>query len=129
MEKLCITTVENCSNGRSFFSEQLCTLEELNGMWISERQQALNFRHRTSQPGYFSPWHVAGDPTLIIIRQGILRLTVRDGEYRDFTIGDQFIARDYLEQGTFFDESIHGHTAEVIGDAVLYAVHVKLDIC
>ena len=127
MEKLCITTIENPDGGRSVFGEQHYTLEDFNGMSISERQQALNFRHRKSDPGYFSTWHVAGDPTLIIVRQGVLRLTLRNGEFRDFTAGDQFIARDYLETGATFDGSVHGHTAEVIGDEVLYAVHLKLE--
>lgn len=95
-------------------------------MFITDRIDALNFRHRASEPGYFSSWHVAGDPTLIIIRSGILRMTLRNGEYRDFKAGDLFIAQDHLQVGEVFDEKYHGHTAELIGDERLLAVHIKL---
>ena len=126
MEKIRITTIENQGQGRSVFGEKLLGVEDSAGMWITERQDALNFRHRMSEPGYASDWHVAGDPTLIIIRQGAIRLTLRDGSYRDFKAGDQFIAADHLEKGVGFDDSVHGHRAEVIGDESLHAVHVKL---
>jgi len=95
-------------------------------MLISDRQQTLNFRHRESEPGYSSTWHVAGDPTLIIVRQGKLRISLRDGSHRDFGAGDQFIARDFLAPGVEFDQSVHGHTAEVLGNVSFYAVHLKL---
>ena len=127
MKDITVTIIENASDGRSHFSEEVYSLEDFNGMFISQQQEAINFRHRQSRPGYFSSWHVAGDPTLIVIRQGTLRLTLRNGEYRDFTTGDQFIARDHLGAGIAFDDSIHGHTAEVIGTEVLQALHLKLD--
>jgi hypothetical protein len=102
------------------------SVEDYNGLFITERVDALNFRHRVSKPGYFSSWHVAGDPTLIIIRSGVLRIGLRNGEYRDFTSGDMFIAQDYLQENELFDNEIHGHTAELIGNENLSAVHIKL---
>jgi len=114
--------------GFSFFSDRQYSLEDYNGLFITDRIDALNFRHRVSEPGYFSSWHVAGDPTLIIVRSGILRIGLRDGEYRDFTTGDLFIAQDYLQPNEAFDDLIHGHTAELIGDDALLAVHIKLGV-
>ena len=114
------------STGASFFTDKEYSLENYNGLFITERMDALNFRHRMSEPGYSSSWHVAGDPTLIIIRAGVLRIALRNGEYRDFKAGDQFIAMDRLQDGESFDDSVHGHTAELIGNETLLAVHIKL---
>ena len=100
--------------------------QDYNGLLISPRQNALNFRHRMSEPGYYSDWHVAGDPTLIIIRSGILRIGLRDNHFRDFTAGDAFIARDRLHNNTTFDKQAHGHTAQVVGEKKLVALHIKL---
>jgi len=112
--------------GPSLFSDVQYSLEDYNGLFITGRMDALNFRHRASEPGYFSSWHVAGDPTLIIVRSGILRLTLRSGEYRDFKAGDLFIAQDHLQVNEVFDDEVHGHSAELIGDERLLAVHIKL---
>jgi len=112
--------------GHSVFSDMHYSLQDYNGLFITDRMDALNFRHRASEPGYFSSWHVAGDPTLIIIRSGTLRMTLRSGEYRDFSAGDQFIAQDHLQVGEAFDNKVHGHTAELIGSETLLAVHIKI---
>ena len=112
--------------GPSVFSGVQLSVEDYNGLFITERQDALNFRYRVSEPGYFSSWHVAGDPTLIIVRTGTLRMTLRNGEYRDFKAGDLFIAQDRLQEGEAFDTTLHGHTAELVGSDVLHAVHIKL---
>ena len=124
MKTITVPVLENLDGGASSFSEENYPLDDFNGMFISPRQEALNFRHRTSEPGYTSDWHVAGDPTLILVRQGTLRIGLRDGSYFDFSAGDLFIARDHV-QGEF-DPSIHGHTAEVIGNDPLLALHLKL---
>ena len=126
MDQITIPVLHNPNSGISLFTEEVYSLEDYNGLFISPRQDALNFRHRASAPGYFSSWHVAGDPTLIIIRSGILRITLRDGSFQDFKAGDLFIAKDYLEKGCSFDNEIHGHTAELIGDSPLLACHLKL---
>ncbi|WP_211236457.1 hypothetical protein [Marinomonas ushuaiensis] len=112
--------------GYSVFNDVTYSLENYNGLFITDRMDALNFRHRISEPGYFSSWHVAGDPTLIVIRSGILRITLRNGDYRDFTAGDMFIAQDCLQADEVFNDQVHGHTAELIGDQALSAVHIKL---
>ncbi|MEO9273823.1 hypothetical protein ABFY09_03105 [Marinomonas sp. 5E14-1] len=117
---------KTAKTGASVFTDKGYSLEDYNGLFITDRINALNFRHRMSQPGYFSSWHVAGDPTLIIVRSGTLRITLRNGDYRDFAAGDMFIAQDYLQDNEIFDDDIHGHTAELIGDHPLLAVHIKL---
>lgn len=121
-----ITVIKNQDNGASYFTEKEFSLEDKGGMWISEQQSALNFRHRKSEAGYRADWHVAGDPTLIIILQGTLRIGLRNGEYRDFTKGMQFIAADSLKSGEIFNNLVHGHNAEVIDGQDLVAVHIKL---
>ena len=126
MNKINIPVLSNDTGHYSRFEEACFTLDEVNGMYICARQDALNFRHRMSNPGYCSSWHIAGDPTLIIIRSGTLRIGLRDGSYKDFSAGDQFIARDKLPDGSVFDDKVHGHTAEVIGNEQLFAVHIKL---
>lgn len=112
--------------GASIFSQQFLSTDDYNGLFITPRIDALNFRHRFSEAGYFSDWHVAGDPTLIIIRAGTLRIGLRNGDYRDFSAGDMFIARDCLLAGEVFDQQLHGHTAAVVGEENLLAVHIKL---
>tara|TARA_R110001583_G_scaffold11613_20_gene52340 strand:- start:12 stop:386 length:375 start_codon:yes stop_codon:yes gene_type:complete len=118
--------IDTGKTGYSVFSDVQYTVDDYNGLFITERMDALNFRHRISEPGYFSSWHVAGDPTLIIIRSGILRITLRNGDYRDFSAGDLFIAQDRLQKNEMFEQTIHGHTAELVGEQVLLAVHIKL---
>ena len=112
--------------GVSIFADELLSLDDYNGLFITPRIGALNFRHRFSEPNYFSDWHVAGDATLIIIRSGVLRIGLRNGEHRDFLAGDMFVAKDCLQSQEPFDETVHGHTAAVIGDENLTAVHIKL---
>jgi hypothetical protein len=112
--------------GRSVFAYVQHPVANHGGMFISERQQALNFRHRKSDVGYKSDWHTAGDPTLIIVMQGQITLELRSGEQKTFTTGQQFIAADYLLDN-IKDESITGHRASVDGDKPLQAVHIKLE--
>lgn len=126
MPQISVPILCNDETESSYFIDQQYNLEDYNGLFISPRQPALNFRHRASDPGYFSDWHVAGDPTLIIIRSGTLRIGLRDNSYRDFTKGDVFIAQDKLEDNKIFDSSIHGHIAQVIGEQQLIALHLKL---
>ncbi len=117
---------ETSYTGYSIFSEQLLSLEDYNGLFITPRIGAQNFRHRFSKVNYFSDWHVAGDATLIIIRSGTLRIGLRNGESRDFCAGQMFVAKDRLQEGESFNDQVHGHTAAVVGDQDLTAVHIKL---
>jgi hypothetical protein len=126
MPNLIVPILCNLKTKHSYFIDQQYCLDEYNGLFISSRQQALNFRHRVSNPGYCSDWHVGGDPTLIIIRSGILRIGLRNNNYRDFAAGDVFIAQDKLNNNIYFEKNIHGHTAQVIGNQQLTALHLKL---
>lgn len=117
----------------SVFKTLQLSTNDINGMFISDRQDALNLRHRSSEPGYASDWHVAGDPTLIIIRQGALTLELKNGARRTYHAGDQFIAADYLvnnkTENTVDSHALatnQGHKAFVEGDKSLLAVHIKL---
>lgn len=123
--KIEIPVIAVDENFCSVFKTSSLSLSDFNGMFISERQQSLNFRHRMSKPGYKSDWHVAGDPTLIIIRQGKLELTLRNQQSKTFSTGDQFIAADYLPANIQFS-SKHGHRAQVLGQEQFLALHIKL---
>lgn len=110
----------------SIFSEEEFPQHSRGGMILTERIEAQNLRLRESAPGYTTDWHVAGDPTLIIIQQGTLCITLQDGSHRSFNAGDSFIAKDYLPEGLKFNSQIHGHKAAVMGAETLKAVHIKL---
>lgn len=112
--------------GCSVFLEKALTLDDYGGLFITPRVGAENFRHRFSNPDYKSDWHVAGDPTLIVIRSGTLRIGLRGGEYRDFSAGDMFVAQDYLQPDEDFDDQLHGHNAQVVGNEPIEALHIKL---
>lgn len=122
-----ITSITTDTNFLTVFSEEVFPMQNRGGMLLTDRINALNFRVRESLPGYKTDWHVAGDPTLIIVQQGTLRIILRDGNSKDFSSGDMFIAKDYLSSHIKFDNTIHGHQAEVIGNTVFRAVHIKLD--
>lgn len=110
----------------SVFSEESHETLVMSGMTLTNRIDAQNLRLRESEAGYKTDFHVAGDPTLIIIQQGCLRITLQNGDQKDFSAGDVFIAKDYLPQSVSFNLKKHGHKAEVIGPEKVKAVHVKL---
>ena len=117
----------NDEQGRSVWRSCDWPTETRGGMVLSPRIGSTSLRLRTSGPGYAADWHVAGEPVLIIIQQGTLRIGLRDGSGRDFGPGDAFIAADALPDDAAFDPALHGHTAMVVGDQALHAIHIKLD--
>ena len=125
-ELMTIPTISNDGRGASYFGMRDI---ELNGDMtrrLSDQIDAVNFRLRQSE-GYSSDYHVAGDPTLLIVLSGTMRIELPNGTARDFTQGDLYIAEDYLEAGIEFDDRLHGHRAEMIGDTPYKAVHIKLE--
>ena len=96
------------------------------GMKLTPQIGTSSLRLRTSVPGYTTDWHVAGDPVMIVVQRGVLRIELRDGTVRDFGPGQGFIAADRLKQDESFDPARHGHRARVIGVDRLEAVHIKL---
>ena len=122
MLNLSIPILCNVKIIESYIIDQQYWIDDYNGLFISPCQSALNFRHRMSKSGYASDWHVAGDATLILVLSGILRIGLWDNSYRNFAAGDVFIAQDKLHANTHFNN----HTAQVIGDQKLVALHLKL---
>ncbi len=61
-----------------------------------------------------------------LVQEGVLRITLQSGEFKDFTQGNSFIAADALPDGVKFDSKKHGHKAEVIGTNSFSALHIKL---
>lgn len=107
--------------------ERAWPVESRGGMLLSPRIGCSSLRLRKSEPGYSTDWHVSGEPVLIIVRRGTLRIGLQDGSVKDFAAGDVFIAADRLPPGQCFDPTLHGHRAEVVGGLTLEAVHIKLD--
>ena len=71
---------------------------------------------------------MAGDPTLLVILKGIVRIELRNGDTKDFSAGEMFIAEDYLLPDVVFDNAIHGHRAEVVGEEDISVLHLKLNV-
>ncbi|MBX2850145.1 MAG: hypothetical protein KTR15_00200 [Phycisphaeraceae bacterium] len=113
-------------DGTTVWSQRGWPIEARGGMLLSQRIDCSSLRLRASEPGYQADWHVAGDPTLIIVRAGRLRITLHDGGERDFGPGDAFIAADHVPDGQGFDHALHGHRAKAVGDNPIEAVHIKL---
>jgi hypothetical protein len=113
--------------GISRWQEAQWDQEHRGGMQLTPRIGTTSLRLRTSEPGYATDWHVAGEPVLIVVQRGVLRIELRDGTNRDFGPGEAFIAADRLCPGQDFDPARHGHRASVVGPESLKAVHIKLD--
>lgn len=111
----------------SFFSEEVFPIAIDGPAVLTDRVGTQNLRFRRSVPGYKTGFHVAGDPTLILIQNGMVRIELQNGDYKDFKAGDAFIAKDYLPDTVTFLETIHGHKAEVLGKEVFMAIHIKLE--
>ena len=126
LEVVSLVVISVDGDDRSVFSTSEFPQDARGEMWISEQQSCLNFRYRSSPAGYESDWHVAGDPTLIIVCGGRVEIELRDGSTKQFGAGEKFIARDDLPAGLEFDDERHGHRARVIGSGEFSAVHVKL---
>ncbi len=122
-----VVKINNNGEDASFFEKEEVPLQGSPARMLSEQIDAVNFRLRTSDDSYASNWHVAGDPTLLIILNGGMRIELRNGESREFSAGDMFIAADYLNSNVTFDDDIHGHRADVIGKETFSAIHLKLE--
>lgn len=120
-----IPSIKNDGSGESYFGVHEISLQGSASWMLSEQQSALNFRLRSSAPGYQSDWHVAGDPTLLIIQTGVIEIELRDGSLRRFSAGEMFVAQDYLAEDIEFSDRL-GHRARVIGQEPLNALHLKL---
>lgn len=121
-----IPSVRSDGLGASEFSSREIELEGESLRRLSKQQSALNFRLRSSDNSYASDWHVAGDPTLLIILKGAVEIELRNGKTKVFRAGDMFVAEDYLLSSENFSD-VHGHRAKVIGDESLSALHLKLE--
>ncbi|MEO0475326.1 MAG: hypothetical protein AAF085_05030 [Planctomycetota bacterium] len=114
------------ADGRSMWGNILLPSELRGGMLLSTRFGCTSLRMRESKPGYRTDWHVAGETVLIVVQEGILRIGLHGDEPRDFSAGDAFIVADKVPEGETFDPDRHGHTAEVVGEQTLRAIHIKL---
>jgi len=123
---LTVVCVTNDGKSASYFDECCYDLSGDSQRMLSEQIAAVNFRLRTSDSTYASGWHVAGDPTLLIVLSGCIQIELRSGEKKQFGRGEMFIAKDYLEGGTDYDAKVHGHRAQVVSQDELQVLHLKL---
>lgn len=121
-----LTTISNDGDGASFFGTREIVLGGDISRLLSEPIDAVNFRLRRSE-AYRSDYHVAGDPTLLVVLSGEILIELPNGESRRFTAGDLYIAEDYLNSGVAFIPNYHGHRAEMVGDTPYKALHLKLN--
>lgn len=121
-----IPCILNDGHGASKFSNKEYQLAGLSERRLSEQIPAVNFRLRSSDASYSSDWHVAGDPTLLIILAGSVKIELRNGQYRQFDTGQMFVAEDFLFEDVSFDDVCHGHRAKVVGGEELSVLHLKL---
>jgi len=124
-QKMTIPTITNDGQGASFFSTRNIALNGDTARQLSDQISAVNFRVRRSV-GYRADFHVAGDPTLLIVLSGTMRIELPSGEHRDFSKGNMYIAEDYLAAGIAFKSGKHGDSARTVGDAPYEALHLKL---
>lgn len=124
---LSLPLLVTANNGTSVWKDAAWDEQTRGGMQLTPRIGTSSLRLRTSAPGYATDWHVAGEPVMIVVQHGVLRIELRDGTARDFGPGQSFIAADTLSDGEMFDPSRHGHRARVVGNDRLQAVHIKLD--
>lgn len=118
-----ITTNES---GVSVFEDIEFDVNQRGGMFLTDQIASKNFRIRKSNVGYETDFHLAGDATFIVILKGSLKVELQNGDYKVFSSGNYFIAKDNLPENTIFDNKIHGHKASVIGNESLEAIHIKL---
>lgn len=124
--EMIIPCITNDGDGPSFFSEKAVTLNGDEQRMLSEQIAAVNFRLRESSESYESGWHVAGDPTMLIILSGCMQIELRNGLFKNFKAGEMFIAEDYLVKGELFNE-LNGHRARVLGREKIQVLHLKLN--
>lgn len=120
-----IPSIVNDGKAKSYWGHHHISLQGDTAWMLSEQQSALNFRLRSSAAGYQSDWHVAGDPTLLLIQAGTIEIELRDGSLKWFSAGEMFVAQDYLDEGIEFTDLL-GHRARVVGQETLNALHLKL---
>ena len=112
--KITVPTISNDGQGASFFGARAIDLNGDISRQLSDQIAAVNFRLRRSI-GYSADYHVAGDPTLLIVLGGTMRIELPSGEHRDFSKGDMYIAEDYLAPGTVFVSGKHATARRLSG--------------
>lgn len=121
-----VSTITTNDSGISVFDEIEFDVNQRGGMFLTDQIASKNFRIRKSNAGYETDFHLAGDATFIVILKGSLKIALQNGDFKIFSSGDYFIAKDNLPENIIFDSKIHGHKASVIGDESLEAIHIKL---
>lgn len=121
-----VTTITTNETGISVFDEVEFDVNQRGGMFLTDQIAAKNFRIRKSNLGYETDFHLSGDASFIVILKGTLKIELQNGDYKLFSAGEYFIAKDNLPENIHFDSKIHGHKASVIGDELLEAIHIKL---
>lgn|GEM_PF-284945 len=124
-QQVSVLTIDR--NNRTVFGSIQFAQFELNNRLLTDRITTSSLRFRQSASSYQSDFHVAGDPTLIVILQGALQIALQSGATATFQQGECFIAADFLPKGVAFNANEHGHSAKVVGGDDFKAIHIKLE--
>ena len=83
------------SDGRSKFREEDVPMPAAGAVgFLSEVQETTGYQFRQSPAGYSSAFHNTGEKQWIFVISGVMRVTLRDESYRDFSAGDSFFCMD-----------------------------------
>ncbi|WP_024521078.1 hypothetical protein [Bradyrhizobium sp. Tv2a-2] len=113
------------TDGRTRFREETIQLTEgTPQIQLSEASPCSNYRIRRSPVGYNYDFHCSSSPIWVVILQGQLEITLRDGSSRLFKPGDCFFSANVLPSGAVFDKNVHGHASRQVGPDPLVTMFV-----
>ena len=92
---------------------------------LSPLAQGSGHQFRMSPVGFRSQFHCTTTPQWLIVLQGAMEIGLQDGNSRVFKAGQCFYSNDTLPLGSTFDEKLHGHNSQQVGDEPLVTVFVR----
>lgn len=108
-----------------FRDEQIPFTEGKPQSELTSLMSSGGYQFRHSPVGFRSEFHVTTTPQWVFILNGNMKIGLRDGSYRIFGKGEYFYSNDVLREGESFDENVHGHNSELIGDKPLITLFLR----
>lgn len=113
------------TDGRARFREEIIELSEgTTQIQVSRPFPCVTYQVRHSPVGFNFDFHCTDSPIWVIILEGEMEITLRDGTSRLFKPGDCFYAEDTLPLGAPFDQELHGHASRQVGSDPLVTMFV-----
>ncbi len=118
--------------GRAAFIDRLLEIESLSPtISLSTILPATGLQFRLSPPSVQNPFHCTARDScqFVIVQSGTMRITLRDGSFRDFGRGEFFLSMDFLPENTKYDSNVHGHSSsECTNGEPLATLFVKISL-